>query len=228
MGSATALRYDDVGYFNRVYAPNELADEQVKDIEEFFAGSPFSCVLIGTPQPWHARKESRWRARGWVPGQPYAWLHAPVDELTGPCASDEFRVTMPQFHERELFLRCYLQAFEAEPEVHAAAIRNMRHLFTWPDLHFLLAWKGDQPAGICMLQQAGEAALFCAGATLPRFRNSGCHAALLAARVRLAQELAAEEVYSWAFEGSQSQKNMASIGLRTCGVTKTWHFPPRQ
>jgi hypothetical protein len=38
-GSLTLLRYEDVGYFNRVYAPDDDAAGRLESIEGFFSGS---------------------------------------------------------------------------------------------------------------------------------------------------------------------------------------------
>jgi hypothetical protein len=227
VGEAMALRFDDVAYFNRIYAPDESIADRLAEAEAFYRGSPFGCFLVGPPAP-SPGIEVVCQQRGWAPGPRYSWLHAPVARLEEQMVSPEFVVSPPRLSERELFLRCYLEAFEAQPNRFNAAISNMRHLFDWPDLLFLLAWKEGQPAGIAMLLHSQHTAVFCAGATLPSYRNGGCHAALLAARVRLVRELGCQDVFSWAFEGSQSEINMGRIGLQTMGVSALWHFLPNR
>jgi hypothetical protein len=54
----------------------------------------------------------------------------------------------------------------------------------------------------------------------------GCHAALLAARIRLASEAGCRQIYSWAELGGQSLANMEKIGLEPAGTTTTWRYSP--
>jgi hypothetical protein len=224
IGSATVLRFDDVGYFNSVYAPDESIVNQLTEVEEFFSGCPFGCTLVAPPVEASGRVGEACRRRNWRPGPKIVWMHASTRELRVPPTSREFTIRPPLQDEREIFLHCYLESFEADPGRFGAAVRNMRHLFKWPDLHFLLAVRSGQPVGVAMLLKAGEAALFCAGAALPNERNQGCHSALLGARVRLARELQCREIFSWAHAGSQSEVNMARAGLEAAGITEPWTF----
>ncbi len=68
IGSATALRFDDVGYFNRVYCPDQTFVENLPEIEAFYEGGPFGCELVAP-----SSKESgdvRIARPGWEPGPP--------------------------------------------------------------------------------------------------------------------------------------------------------------
>jgi phenylacetate-coenzyme A ligase PaaK-like adenylate-forming protein len=81
-------------------------------------------------------------------------------------------------------------------------------------------------AGIAMLMRCGSTALLCAGAALPEFREMGCHAALLNARIRLASEAGCRQIYSWAELDGQSQANMEKAGLEVVGTSTTWRYSP--
>jgi GNAT superfamily N-acetyltransferase len=151
-------------------------------------------------------------------------MHGSLRTMPEASPSGPFDIRPPQKDERELFLHCYLESFGAPPQGRAAAVRNMRHLFEWPDLHFLLAFRESEPVGIAMLLQVDDAALFCAGGVLPQVQNQGCHAALLGARTELARQLGCREVFSWTDAGTKSQNNMMQAGLSVVGVTETWSF----
>jgi hypothetical protein len=226
MGPATALRFDDVGYFNRVYAPAAVESGDVRDFEVFYRGCPFPCELVGLPLGVSGTLDAVCRSRGWVEGKHYAWVGGPIPPLLpGTDNSCEFTIRSPGSEERAAFLSCYLRGFEAEPVRFQAAMRNMRHLFTRPELSFLMALRKGRPAGVGMLYREGRLAILCAGATLPEERRSGCHAALLDARFRLAAGLGCDEIYSWALMDGQSHTNMERAGLLTLGVTRSWSFP---
>lgn len=225
IGSAMALRFDDVGYFNRVYCAERTVFERLAEIEAFYCGGPYGCELVGPPSLDRDRS-SRISRPGWGPANRFVWLHAPDIEALAYTPPKEFAIRAPEPAQRLEFLLTYLRAFEAREDRIPAALRNMRHLFDQPELDFLMAWYGDKPAGVGMTMRAGHAALLCAGAALPDFREKGCHAALLAARIRLALESGAQELYSWAVLGSQSQTNLEKAGLVPVGITTVSRFLP--
>jgi hypothetical protein len=220
IGPAIALRFDDVGYFNRAYADDGAVWGSIGEIESFYRGCRWGCCLVGPPSP--ARSAAP--RPGWDVGPRYAWLHGRSAKAVGVPGASEFLIRPPAADEKALFLRCYLQAFGASPSVFSAALRNMRHLFDRPELDFLIAWWKNRPAGIGMLYRAGTAALLCAGATLPGMRGCGCHQALIAARLRLARDRGCQEIFSWANAGGQSQANLERAGLKTVGVTHAWRL----
>jgi N-acetylglutamate synthase-like GNAT family acetyltransferase len=145
--------------------------------------------------------------------------------LTAP-QSTKFSIRPPEPSQRELFLKTYLRAFEAQEDRLAAAIRNMLHLFDRPELDFLIAWHDQTIAGVAMTMRNGSATLLCAGAALPEYREMGCHAALLGARIRFASASGCRQIYSWAALGGQSQSNIEKAGLSVVGTTTTWRFSP--
>src|SRR5277367_3886982 len=49
LGSALALRFDDVGYFNRVYCADADVLERLPEIEQVYSGSPFGCEVVCLP-----------------------------------------------------------------------------------------------------------------------------------------------------------------------------------
>lgn len=224
IGSATLLRFDDVGYFNRIYSPDESIAERLPEVAAFYEGCPFGCELVGPIVGFADRLDRKCEQLGWKPAGRYACLHARIPTGVALTGDSEFAIRQPEIDEPVTFLLTYLRGFEAQPDRFQAAVKNMRHLFELPELTFLMAWKGRQPAGIGMLYRVGKAAFLCAGATLPDQRRQACHASLLAARIRLAMEQGCEEIFSWAAAGSQSQLNMERAGLKTLGIIAAWHF----
>jgi hypothetical protein len=224
IGSATLLRFEDVGYFNRVYVHDDAVVPLLESIERFFRGSRHGCRMVAPPFA-AGTLASVCESRGWLPDEEYAWLAA-RNLPPPPNTPNDFEIRPPRADEQDLFLHTYLTGFGADPRGHAMAIENMRHLFLVPDLHFLFAFRDGRPAGIGMMYCTGDSALLCGGATLPSHRIQGCHEALLAARIGLAHDLACKGVYAYALAGGQSQTNMESAGLRTVGTTRVMRFPP--
>lgn len=226
LASALALRFDDVGYFNRVYCADESVFEMLPEIERFYHGGHFGCELVGPPAIdfGNQREISR---RGWVSANCYAWLYAEDCRLLPAPQSTKFSIRPPAPSQRELFLKTYLRVFEAQEDRLVAALRNMLHLFDRPELDFLIAWHDETIAGVAMTMRHGSAALLCAGAALPEYREMGCHAALLAARIRFASDSGCRQIYSWAALGGQSQSNIEKAGLSVVGTTTTWRLSPK-
>ena len=226
LGSAMALRFDDVGYFNRVYCADETVFERLPEIEDRYRGGPHGCELVGPPSAdldGGSRVISR---SGWEPASRFVWLYAPDVNALAPPPQAAFDIRPPEPRHRMQFLLAYLQAFEAQEDRIPSALCNMRHLFDRPELDFFMASHGDRLAGVGMMMRRDNAALLCAGAALPDFREKGCHSALLTARIRLAAEYGCEEIYSWAILGGQSQANLEKAGLAPVGVTTAWRFTP--
>jgi hypothetical protein len=222
--SALALRFDDVGYFNRVYSADQAFLDYLPEIEAFYRRGAFGCELVAPP-PDDSGSVTITR-RGWAPAHHYVWLHHPNCAVLCSLKTTPFDIRPPNPSERQQFLLAYLRAFEAQEHRIPAALRNMRHLFDRPELDFLMAWHGARLAGVAILMRCGDTALLCAGAALPEFREMGCHAALLAARIRLASEAGCRQIYSWAELGGQSLANMEKIGLEPAGTTTTWRYSP--
>jgi hypothetical protein len=225
LGEALALRYEDVSYFNRVYAPADSVWDRLEELEAFYAGGPFGFELVGPPAGPGRPVDRACGRPGWVRGERYAWLAGLRPGLVPRGRSAGFELREPDVAERDIFLHTYLGAFEAGSD-RRAAIENMRHLFDRPELHFLLAFEGRAPVGIGMLFRTGDVAVLCGGATLPGQRNRGCHSFLIAERIRLALEQGCQAVFSWARADGQSHENMRCAGLQTVGTTSAWRFLP--
>ncbi len=230
IGKSHLLRFDDVGYFNRIYAADAQVGDCLDEIERFYAGCPFRCELITEDDEAARAWTSRLRRRRWARGKSYTLLTAPVARLLDTPPPEGIEVREISRHsasdEQEKFLRTYLTAFEAEPSQFPTAIRNMRHLFQHACLRFLLASRNGSAVGVGALYFAGNWAFLSAGATVPAFRNNGCHHALLQARVKLVRAGGYGHVCSWAATGGQSQQNMMQFGLSIAGVTTAWVLQP--
>ena len=68
----------------------------------------------------------------------------------------------------------------------------------------------------------GKTAFFGNSFTLPQFRQSGAHGALVAARLNAAAELGLEVAYTDVQHGSQSHYNCERAGFRTLTINTIW------
>ena len=224
LGASTLLRFDDVGYFNRVYAADTSILSHMDEVERFYAGCPFACELVASEVEVADACARVCERRGWTRGRTYSWMAAPVEQLIAPATPDEFTIRRAGPGEEERFFTAYLSGFEADCNRFPAAIRNMRHLFQHASLSFHLATVGEVAAGIGMTYTDGEDMVFCAGATVPEFRDRGCHHALLAARVQLARSSNARHVYAWCVTNGVSERNMLQAGMENVGAITAWMY----
>lgn len=220
---ALFLRYDDVGYFNRVYAPGETIAGHLDHVETFYRDSRFGCELV-TACDDRGPLANTCSQRGWTLGSRYAWVHMKTDAPDMEIEYPGISIRQPLEHERTEFLEFYLRGFGAPEANFPAAIRNMRHLFSLPQLQFMIASREGIDAAIGMLCVFGKTALLAAGTTLPEHRKHGCHHATIAARIRLARNLGCTDVVAIAYAEGESQRNLESLGLRTVNVTQAWRF----
>ena len=79
---ASLLRFDDVGYFNRVYAHNETVAGHLDQVETFYLDSPFGCELVAASGDQGPVADACSR-RGWLRSRNYAWLHMKTDMAGG-------------------------------------------------------------------------------------------------------------------------------------------------
>lgn len=77
-------------------------------------------------------------------------------------------------------------------------------------------------AGWATMFVHGDAAFFGNAFTLPQFRNTGAHSALLAARLNQAAELGLRVAFTDVEHGSQSHYNCEQVGFQTLTINSIW------
>ena len=224
LGSSWALRFTEVGYFNRVYGVEASTISELAALDDFYGGIDHPVQLIAAPHVDLGEFAVPLRSAGFEPGPAYARVAHELASIRFE-PDPEVRLLERGEFDDETFLDLYLGGFRAAPERHAAAKRNMRQLFDVDGLHFTLATYAGTPAGIGMLYLSDRQAFLCAGATLPEFEQRGCHTALVQQRLKRAVELGAERAISWAYDGGNSHRNMTAQGFATLGVDRAWERP---
>ena len=223
-GRSVALQFSEVGYFNRIYHCDEKIPSLLPVIGAMYEGGPFSVELIaaaGFDFKDHAAVLS---ASGYIPGTRYARMVKKLGscDFGPPVSGIEIRPPLPS--EQERVLDIYLRGFGAPANNDAAAKANMRLLFTDPAIEFWVALIDQQPVSIGILFEQQGLAYFCGGATLPEFRNHGCHKALIERRFQACLERGCTAIVSWAIAGGTSHKNMVSQGFETVQVDQAWQL----
>jgi MOSC domain-containing protein YiiM/GNAT superfamily N-acetyltransferase len=120
-------------------------------------------------------------------------------------------------------------AAEATGLAHAAAN-------PWPDVYarlaahharvILVAEEHGRIVGVSSLHVSRHVGWLRGAAVVPEARGRGLQRALIAARVRIAEERGCDLVGAWAEEGRQSAANMEIMGLRQIGVREHYLYVP--
>ncbi len=230
IGQAQALRFDEVGYFNRVYHCG-LETVSVRpfldEVEEFYRGTTHPIELVPAAGVDLSDSAIELTARGFQPGPRYARLALDLENHTrsieGPTSGISLRSPMQE--DREAVLDIYLRGFGAPEAAFEEARANMHLLFGLEGLEFWIGEVDGVAAGIGMMFTVGADAFLCGGATLPGLRRNGCHRALIQHRIRTAQARGARQVVSWAHSGGESQSNMMDNGLQLAFEDQAWVRP---
>ena len=223
-GQSIALQFSEVDYFNRIYHCDENTLALLPVIGAMYEGHPFPVELIGAAGFDLKDHAALLSSHGYVPGTTYARMSKKLESYQVGTPSPGIDIRPPLPCEQERVLDIYLRGFGAAVQNDAAAKANMRLLFTDPAIEFWVALIDQQPVAIGMLFEQQGLAYFCGGATLPEFRNHGCHQALIERRFQEARQRGCKEVVSWAIAGGASHKNMVAQGFETVQVDQAWQF----
>ena len=124
----------------------------------------------------------------------------------------------------DLFLDLWADGFEFPRNDLTNMLRQLKKgSFSLPENHLYLAYVDGLPAGIGALYIKDGIGHLNAGATLPHFRNRGCHTALTAHRIAAAAQAQCELVTGdTGSPGSRSQHHMERAGLRIAFTRIMW------
>ena len=143
----------------------------------------------------------------------------PSSELTSPPRHITIeRVTADNLED---YLTTMADGFEMPLAWRDAAIDESRRQFSGEEQRFLARLNGE-PAAVATFRVREGVASLGGGATVPRYRNKGCHLALLRHRLDVAYLLGCSLVMSGANYGSGSFRNQLRSGLRLAYVESGW------
>jgi hypothetical protein len=112
------------------------------------------------------------------------------------------------------FAARYLQAFESKKELSPAIVRNFEALLKQAKVYYFNLLIADEIVGICGFYRQKEAWFLSAGAVLPKHRNRGYHKSMIAARLKILNEIdGTKPINTWAYEGSKSEANLQANGF---------------
>ena len=197
-----------------------VAPDQVDTVLAFFGATGQSCWIGVSPHTPTAVTD-RLAAEGFRPVSYSAVLYGTPGIRTHP---EGVEVTAVGDGELDLFLDTLNRGFDV-PAEHMDAIRANQQF--WGDVEnwsLLLARleDEDEPVGAAVLAVTDGCGYLAAASTLADQRRHGVHAALVAHRIALANELGCSLVSAEAGAGSVSQCNLQRGGLEIAHTKTVW------
>jgi MOSC domain-containing protein YiiM/GNAT superfamily N-acetyltransferase len=128
--------------------------------------------------------------------------------------------------EAEAWERIVLDGFDLQGPARDAWQAAAEHIARIPGMHLVLAAVDGQLAGAAGLFARARVGGLAPAAVLPGFRGRGIHAALIAARARMAEEKGCELITAQAETDGQSEHNMRRMGLARVHVRDVHRVDP--
>jgi hypothetical protein len=134
------------------------------------------------------------------------------------------QVVVRETQDIDMFLDLWADGFEFPHNDLTSTLRQLKKgLFTLPENHLYVAYLDGAPAAIGALYIKDGIGHLHAGATLPGFRNRGCHSTLTAHRIAEAAQAQCELITSDTGSlGSKSQNHLEQAGLRIAFTRIMW------
>jgi GNAT superfamily N-acetyltransferase len=202
-------------YVNRAIGVtfNELSEADVDSIEQFFVERNLPPVIelsSWAPKPTLTELARRHFVPAW-----FRSVFALKPDLDATVPNSEFRIDSVREGDKEQWLQVFNEGFEAD---HGAALLANdeigRASFMAPNAHTFLAFLHDQPVGCGSVQIIDGVAWLGGAATIPKFRQRGVQAALVAHRLRLAAQVGSELAAVTALSNGPSARNIVRLGFQ--------------
>lgn len=248
---ATALCFNDVGYFNRVYNFGSDSVPILPEILERYSrcwgrAGRYGIELIARQGFELASVGNKLLEAGFRPGdlmvrlglsleceQPFLERGnrecLPGDGLDDSLRQRDVRVAIrqPRLEEFERVLDLYLEGFEAPRGNHEGAKRNMMQLFAQPEFLTWCAFEANGgsdclPVALGMLYLTDGVAVLAAGVTGKEYRNRGLHEAMIQLRVAHAKSIGCRAIFTWTQYDGQSHRNLIASGFEELRVDQVW------
>jgi GNAT superfamily N-acetyltransferase len=225
-GPAIAYRIEawpEFWYGNKVLGLDPSGEAALDDIAAFFGERQLAFRLELMPGRLTASLGCRLHRLGFCQtGFSTALYGVPAAKGSSP-AEGALAVREVTSGEIDLFLDLYQDGFGL-PRLEASAKRIVRGWLdrARPAVSIYLARADRMPAGVGILYVKEEIGLLADAATLPDFRGSGCHEALIRHRIAEAARRGCELLTSFVEFGSASHRNLGRAGLRVAYTKAVW------
>ena len=211
--------------FNRVMGCGlhaDAGDEELDEIERWYAGSPFVVALSPEARPDGIAE--RLATRGFVRDYPWVkFIRTPDPDVTAPT---DLRVEAVGDDRAADFASVVVASFEMPPFLE----RVLAVLPGRPGWSCWVAYGGGTACGAGALFVSGDSAWCGFGATLPEARGRGAQSAILAARIRAAAEAGCRTITTETgarVEGrpARSYRNLLRAGFEEVYERPNWRSP---
>jgi len=212
-------------YYNRVMGLSPRSNEHFRDIHRWFGDAGIRPRLDMAPGMANPEVLDWWAGQGYAQNEFGAVFCSMAKHLPPvPCPGVE--VHEISLDERQVFADVYLEGFNRPVATRQEIWEDVAFEYEGEGWRRFMAVVDGQPASVaCMFIKDGVASLVSAS-TMPTFRGTGCHFALVVRRLNAAAESGCDLVVSQAWFGSASFRNLQRAGMHLAYTKALWIGPP--
>lgn len=217
------VNWPDYWYGNKVLGLEPLSEIYLNDVIDLFARHNLNFRFEIMPGNLNSSLASRLhKLRFAQMGFNTAVYGHP--SLAGKISPNEqLKIREIQPNEIDLFMDLYQDGFELprlKNKEREAVLSWLHRAKT--SLYLCIAHIDDIPAGVGILYMENGIGLLADAATLPEFRDRGCHTAMIHHRIAQAEKQNCDLLTSFVEFGSTSHLNLERAGLRVAYTKSMW------
>ena len=210
-------------YGNKVLGLEPSSEMYLDEITKLFDSHNLSFRFEIMPGRLNSSLSSRLHKLGFSQMSFNTAVYGVPSLATKPSPNEQLKIREVQPNEIDLFLDLYQDGFDL-PRLNN---KEREAVLSWlnrakSNLYLCLALVDDLPAGVGVLYMENRIGLLADAATLPEFRNRGCHSAMIHHRIAQAEKQNCDLLTSFVEFGSTSHLNLERAGLRVAYTKSIW------
>ncbi|MFA9558592.1 GNAT family N-acetyltransferase [Evansella sp. AB-rgal1] len=223
-GGATAFTVKNIPgpSYNTVKGLDSIDMNKIKDIIHFYHEKEIPCRFELTPAHSSPKLLAKLTELGYYQTDFHTTLAGPASNIQLKLPDKNITIRPLKENEFQLFAEIYVKSFQMPEFLTDGVAQNNKVLYSNPNWKFYIACVNEIPAAIGVLYITDDFATLAASATLPEFRNNGCHTALIHKRIIDATASHSKYIVGQARFGSVSQLNMERIGMKIAYTKAIW------
>ncbi len=212
-------------YYNRVMGLSMRDSERFRDIHRWFREAGIRCRIDMAPGMAVPDVMRWWAEHGYMQNE-FGAVFCSMAKALPPVPCPGVEVHEIALEERQVFADVYLEGYNRPVATRQDIWEDVAIEYEGEGWRRYMAVVDGQPASVaCMFIEDGVASLSSA-ATMPTFRGTGCHFALVCRRLNDAAEAGCDLSVSQAWFGSASFRNLQRAGMHLAYTKALWIAPP--
>lgn len=216
-------RWPNFWYGNKVLGLEPSSETYLDEIINLFARNSLNFRFEIMPGNLNSSLASRFHKLGFCQMDFNAAVYGQPSLAVKTSPNEQIKVREVQPNEIDIFLDLYQDGFglpRLSPDERGAVLAWLQRAKS--SLYLCIAHVDDAPAGAGILYTENGMGLLADATTLPDFRGTGCHTALIHHRIAQAEKRKCDLLTSFVEFGSTSHLNLERAGLRVAYTKAMW------